>query len=87
MKPKSLHLEAYTIYETAKRLGYKSTKTIYRLLKRDLLEDYIYLERSRRVYLVLEPQNLPSLGGKLGKITSFLEGFLMVFPRLYKKFN
>ena len=60
MKPKSLHLEAYTISETAKRLGYKSTKTIYRLLKRDLLEDYIYLERSGRVYLVLEPQNLPS---------------------------
>ena len=65
MKPKSLHLEAYTISETAKRLGYKSTKTIYRLLKRDLLEDYIYLERSGRVYLVLEPQNLPSLREKI----------------------
>ena len=58
-------LGAYTISETAKRLGYKSTKTIYRLLKRDLLEDYIYLERSGRVYLVLERQNLPSLGEKI----------------------
>ena len=35
MKPKSLHLEAYTIFETARKLGYKSTKTIYRLLNRD----------------------------------------------------
>ena len=61
MKPKSLHLEAYTISETARRLGYKSTKTIYRLLKRDLLEDYVYLEKSGRVYLILEPPNLPTL--------------------------
>ena len=65
MKPKSLHLEAYTISETAKRLGYKSTKTIYRLLKRDLLEDYVYLEKSGRVYLMLEPPNLPTLAEKI----------------------
>ena len=65
MKPKTLHLEAYTISETARRLGYKSTKTIYQLLKRDLLEDYVYLEKSGRVYLVLEPQNLPSLAEKI----------------------
>ena len=65
MKPKSLHLEAYTISETAKRLGYKSTKTIYRLLKRDLLEDYIYLEKSGRIYLILEPPNLPALSEKI----------------------
>ena len=61
MKPKSLHLEAYTISETARRLGYKTTKTIYRLLNRKVLEDYVYLERSGRVYLVLEPPNLPAL--------------------------
>ena len=65
MKPKSLHLEAYTISETARRLGYKTTKTIYRLLKRDLLEDYVYLEKSGRVYLILEPPNLPTLAGKI----------------------
>ena len=27
-----------------------STKTIYRLLERDLLEDYVYLEKSGRVF-------------------------------------
>ena len=65
MKPKSLHLEAYTISETARRLGYKSTKTIYRLLNRDVLEDYIFLEKSGRVYLILEPPNLPTLEEKI----------------------
>ena len=65
MKPKSLHLEAYTISETARRLGYKTTKTIYRLLNRKVLEDYVYFERSGRVYLVLEPPNLPALSEKI----------------------
>ena len=65
MKPKSLHLEAYPISETARRLGYKTTKTIYRLLNRDLLEDYIYLEKSGRIYLILEPPNLPALEEKI----------------------
>ena len=61
MKPKSFQIEAYTISETARKLGYKSTKTIYRLLNRDVLEDYVYLERSGRIYLVLEPPNHPNL--------------------------
>ena len=65
MKPKTFHFEAYTISETARKLGYKSTKTIYRLLNRDLLEDYVYLERSERVYLVLKPPNLPTLAEKI----------------------
>ena len=65
MKPKSLNFEAFTISETARRLGYKSTKTIYRLLNRDLLEDYVYLEKSGRVYLMLEPPNLPTLAEKI----------------------
>ena len=65
MKPKSLHLEAYTISETARRLGYKSTKTIYRLLNKKILEEYILLEKSRRVYLILEPPNLPTLEEKI----------------------
>ncbi len=65
MKPKSLHLEANTISETARKLGYKSTKTIYRLLNRDLLEDYVYIEKSGRVYLILEPPNLPNLAEKI----------------------
>jgi len=65
MKPKSFQIEAFTITQTAKKLGYKSTKTIYRLLNRDLLEDYVYLESSGRVYLMLEPPNLPTLAEKI----------------------
>ena len=65
MKPKSFQIEAYTISETARKLGYKSTKTIYRLLNRDVLEDYVYLERSGRVFLILEPPNLPTLSEKI----------------------
>ena len=65
MKPKQFDIEAYTIAETARRLGYKSTKTIYRLLNRDLLEDYVYLEKSGRVYLMLDPPNLPTLAEKI----------------------
>ena len=65
MKPKSFHFEAYTISETARRLGYRSTKTLYRLLSREILKDYVYLERSGRVYLILEPANLPTLAEKI----------------------
>ena len=65
MKPKSFRIEAYTISETARKLGYKSTKTIYRLLNRDILEDYVYLEKSGRVFLILEPPNLPTLAEKI----------------------
>ena len=42
-----------------------STKTIYRLLERDLLEDYVYLEKSGRVFLILEPPELPTLAEKI----------------------
>ena len=65
MKPKSFEIEAFTISYAAKKLGYKSTKTIYRLLKRDLLEEYIYLEKSGRVFLILEPLNRPTLAEKI----------------------
>ena len=65
MKPKSFHFEAYTISQTAKKLGYRSTKTLYRLLSREVLEEYVYLEKSGRVYLMLEPPNLPTLEEKI----------------------
>ena len=65
MKPKAFHIEAFTITQTAKKLGYRSTKTLYRLLNRDVLEDYVYLEKSGRVYLMLEPPNLPTLAEKI----------------------
>ena len=64
MKPKSFEIEAFTISYAAKKLGYKSTKTIYRLLKRDLLEDYVYLESLGIVYLVLKQLNLLTLAEK-----------------------
>ena len=65
MKPKSFHFEAYTISQTAEKLGYRSTKTLYRLLNRDVLEDYVYLEKSGRVFLILKPPNLPTLSEKI----------------------
>ena len=65
MKPKSFQIEAFTITQISKKLGYRSTKTIYRLLNRDVLEDYIYLEKSGRVYLNLKPPNLPTLEEKI----------------------
>ena len=65
MKPKSFEIEAFTISETSRRLGYRSTKTLYRLLNRDVLEDYVYLEKSGRTYLMLEPPNLPTLANKI----------------------
>ena len=65
MKAKSFNFEAYTISETARRLGYKSTKTIYRLLNSYVLEDYLYLDNSGRIYLILEPPNKISLKKKI----------------------
>ena len=65
MKPKLFHFEAFTISETSRKLGYKSTKTLYRLLNKDVLEDYIFYEKSGRVYLMLEPPNLLTLAEKI----------------------
>ncbi|MDC2962795.1 hypothetical protein OAX96_01555 [Prochlorococcus sp. AH-736-K15] len=65
MKPKLFNFEAFTISETSRKLGYKSTKTLYRLLNKDVLEDYIFYEKSGRVYLMLEPPNLLTLAEKI----------------------
>ena len=65
MKPKLFHFEAFTISETSRKLGYKSTKTLYRLLNKDVLEDYIFYEKSGRVYLMLEPPNFLTLAEKI----------------------
>ena len=70
MKAKLLETEAYTITESAKLLGYKSTKTLYRLLDRGVLDDYVWLEYpnkfgKKKVYLMLEPPNLPTLAEKI----------------------
>ena len=50
--------------EACRKLGYKSSKTIYRLLDRKVLEDYCYYKNDRR-YLILEPPNLPILAEKI----------------------
>ena len=71
MKPKSFHFEAYTISQTAKKLGYRLTKTLYRLLSREVLEEYVYLEKSGRVYLMLDPPNLPTLKEKISANIQF----------------
>ena len=65
MKAKLFELEAFTIAETTRKLGYKSSGVIYRLLNKNILEDYVYLTRSGRVYLILEPPNLPTLAEKI----------------------
>jgi|TARA_B100000161_G_scaffold81682_1_gene56788 hypothetical protein len=72
MKAKSLEIEAYTIAETTRKLGYKSSKTIYRLLNKtpSPLEEYIWYEYPnaigrKRIYLMLEPPNLVSLAEKI----------------------
>ena len=72
MKAKSLEIEAYTIAETTRKLGYKSSKTIYRLLNKtpSPLEEYIWYEYPnaigrKRIYLMLEPPNLVSLADKI----------------------
>ena len=64
--------EAYTIAETTRKLGYKSSKTIYRLLNKtpSPLVGYIWYEYPnaigrKRIYLMLEPPNLVSLAEKI----------------------
>ena len=54
MKAKSFEIEAFTIAETTRKLGYKSSGVIYRLLNKNILEDYVYLTRSGRVYLIFD---------------------------------
>ena len=61
MNSKSFYLKAYPSSQAAKKLGYRSTKTLYRLLSRNILENYIYVKKSGRVYLILEPPNQPTL--------------------------
>ena len=72
MKAKSFEIEAFTIAETTRKLGYKSSKTIYRLLNKtpSPLEEYIWYEYPnaigrKRIYLMLEPPNLVSLADKI----------------------
>tara|TARA_B100000579_G_scaffold367169_1_gene327398 strand:- start:57 stop:314 length:258 start_codon:yes stop_codon:yes gene_type:complete len=67
MKPKTLTVEVYTITHAARLLGYKSTKTLYRLLNSGKLDEYIVESVSGRIFLQLEPQGCIPLGDKIRK--------------------
>ena len=67
MKAKSLEIEAFTITECARIFGYKSTRTLYTLLNKGKLDDYIWTDISGRVYLMLEPPNQIPLAKKILK--------------------
>ncbi len=67
MKAKSLEIEAYTITEVSRIFGYKSTRTLYNLLNKGKLDDYIWMDISGRVYLMLEPPNKIPLAKKILK--------------------
>ena len=67
MKAKSLEIEAFMITEVARIFGYKSTRTLYTLLNKGKLDDYIWTDISGRVYLMLEPPNKIPLAKKILK--------------------
>ncbi len=62
---------------TKRKLGYKSNKIIHQPLTKDLLEDYIYVEKSERVYLILELQDLPTLTEKISANIQFRTKILL----------
>ena len=65
MKAKTIKVEAFTITKVARIFGYKTTAVIYRLLNSGKLDNYIWTDISGRVYLMLEPPNLPTLEEKI----------------------
>ena len=65
MKPKTLTVEVYTITNAARLLGYKSTKTLYRLLDKGVLDEYIVESISGRVFFQLQPQGCIPLEQKI----------------------
>jgi len=67
MKPKTLTVEVYTITHAARLLGYKSTKTLYRLLNKGKLDDYVVESISGRVFFQLQPQGCIPLEQKIRK--------------------
>ena len=67
MKAKTLEIEAYTITETARIFGYKTTSVLHRLLNSGKLDDYVWIDISGRVYLMLEPPNKIPLAKKILK--------------------
>ena len=67
MKVKSLKIEVYTITEVARIFGYKSTITLYTVLNKEKLDDYILPDISGRIFLMLSPPNQIPLAQKILK--------------------
>ena len=67
MKVKSFKIEAFTVTECARIFGYKTTAVLYRLLNSGKLDDYIWMDISGRIYLMLEPPNQIPLAQKILK--------------------
>ena len=67
MKPKTLTVEVYTITHAARLLGYKSTKTLYRLINRGVLDDYLIESISGRLFLNLNPVGFIPLKEKINR--------------------
>ena len=65
MKQQSRTFEIFTITQTARLFGYKSTKTLYRLLNKGVLDEYIVESLSGRVFFQLEPQGCIPLEQKI----------------------
>ena len=77
MKQKSRTFEVFTITQTAKLFGYKSTKTLYRLLNEGVLDDYVVGALSGKLFFQLKPHGSISLEQKLKIILN--EEFITLF--------
>ncbi len=67
MKQQTKTFEVFTMTQTARLFGYKSTKTLYRLLNSGKLDEYIVESVSGRIFLQLEPQGCLPLRDKIRK--------------------
>ena len=65
MRAKTLKIDAYTVTDVPRIFGYKLKRTLYTLLNKGKLDDYILTDISGRVYLMLEPPNQIPLAKKI----------------------
>ena len=65
MKQQSRTFEVFTITQTARLFGYKSTKTLYRLFNKGVLDDYVVESVSGRVFFQLKPYGCIPLEQKI----------------------
>ena len=67
MKQQRRTFEVFTITQTARLFGYKSTKTLYRLFNKGVLDDYVVESISGRVFFQLKPYGCIPLEQKIRK--------------------